>query len=149
VTQSNDQVEIIDNRNQALPLSVDRIDWIANSACAGGVAYPHDVKVAIEIALREAAPALAQGFGSGSKYVHCTSCNAGSAVSHACAGAVLGEIAELWNRRAFPAVPDAAAVVVELAEIERLDREGPAARTRDQVVDRPSACPNSPDRFIP
>jgi hypothetical protein len=43
---------------QPFPLSPERIDWLANCACAGGVAYPHNVKCAINDALREA------GFGA-------------------------------------------------------------------------------------
>lgn len=36
-------------------LSDERIDWLANCACSGGIAYPSQVKTAIRDALREAA----------------------------------------------------------------------------------------------
>lgn len=36
-------------------MTEDRIDWIANAHCAGGIAYPNQVKNAIREALAEAA----------------------------------------------------------------------------------------------
>ncbi|HDV6320888.1 TPA: hypothetical protein RJR38_002720 [Burkholderia multivorans] len=42
------------SRADALTLSEDRIDWIANAHCPGGTAYPSNVKNAIREALREA-----------------------------------------------------------------------------------------------
>ena len=40
-------------------LTPERIDWLANCACPGGAAYPHNVKVAIIAALHEVATVIA------------------------------------------------------------------------------------------
>jgi len=45
-------------------LGENRIDWLANCACAGGVAYPSQVKAAIRNALSEAKPVAAQPVGA-------------------------------------------------------------------------------------